>query len=62
MPDLIAQLMDAVDIRHGVLVAVANRHQVALHVINDQTIPPSINHLGRLAQLGFSDSSGAQSP
>jgi hypothetical protein len=62
MPDLLVQMLGSVNPAYGVLAAMANRHQAALHVINDQSVIPSINHMARFAPAGFSDGAGCLSP
>jgi hypothetical protein len=62
MPDLLRQMLGPVDAGYGVLAAMANRHQVALHVIRDRSVLPSISHLARFAVLGYSGSLGRLSP
>jgi len=62
MPELLRVLLGPVDTRHGVLAAVAHRHQAALHVIRDQSVIPSINDMAMFALVGYSDSAGSLSP
>lgn len=62
MPDLLTQMLGAADMSNGVIVAMATRNQVAMHVINGRSVVPSIRHMARFAVLGFRDGVGPLSP
>ena len=50
------------DAPHGILIAVPYRFQVALHVIRDATVVPSLNAMVGFAINGFVEGAGPLSP
>jgi hypothetical protein len=46
----------------GILVALPHRHQLAFHVIRDQSVAPSLQAMARFAAAGFAEQPGALSP
>ncbi len=62
MPNLIESLLGPADLTHGVLVAIPNRHQVAVHVFRDKTVLSTLPKMARFVELGYDDSPGPLSP
>jgi hypothetical protein len=62
MPELADLLVGAAALPHGVLVGIASRHQVAVHVIRDGSVLPTLGQMARFVQLGYDDSPGPLSP
>lgn len=54
-PELADLLVGAGALPHGVLVGIASRHQVAVHVIRDGSVLPTPGQLARFVQLGYDD-------
>jgi hypothetical protein len=61
MPELLARV-GVLDAPHGVLVAMPYRFQVALHVIRDAAVIPSLNALVGFAAIGFNEGVGPLTP
>jgi hypothetical protein len=63
MEDLLARVPGLrVDGSHGVLAAMATRNQMAVHVIRDRSVIPSLRLMARFAVAGFTDGTGPLSP
>lgn len=63
MEDLLTRVLGlTVDGGHGVLAAMATRNQIAIHVIHDRSVIPSLRLMARFAVAGFTDGTGPLSP
>lgn len=61
MPELLTRI-GAGAAPHGVLVCMPFRHQVALHVIRDASVVPSLNAMVGFARTGFDEGVGPLTP
>jgi hypothetical protein len=62
MPELADLLTGSAAPSHGVLVGGASRHQVAVHVIRDRSVLPTLGQMAQFAHLGYDDSAGPLAP
>ncbi|XBB69124.1 hypothetical protein ABFU82_07375 [Nocardioides sp. WV_118_6] len=62
LPRLATELTGHESGRHGWLLCVPNRHQVAWHLVRDATVIPVVQAMARFAALGFGDAPGPLSP
>ncbi|KAB2811259.1 hypothetical protein F9L07_04955 [Pimelobacter simplex] len=62
LPRLATELTGHESGRHGWLLCVPNRHQVAWHLVRDATVVPVVQAMARFAALGFGDAPGPLSP
>jgi hypothetical protein len=62
MPRLATELTGQEAGRHGWLLCVANRHQLAWHMVRDESVVGALQAMARFAALGFGDAPGPLSP
>ena len=55
---LVQQLFGCADMPHGVVVALPNRHEVAAHLVEDDSLVPSMADLAKYARLAYRDAPG----
>lgn len=62
LPEQLSRLTGASSWEHGWLLALPNRHQLVVHVVQDMTVLGAIQGMARFAHLGYADAPGPLSP